>query len=79
MRIYDKQTETVLNSDDADSPWPWHPPMLHSSANSEPLPSDLLVLPCGEPTHHADKQRQKMDTHYVTVLNETLVVCKNSC
>lgn len=59
MGIYDKQKETVINADEAtaDSPWPWHPPTRHSSANSEPLPSDLLVLPCGELSHHADVQR----------------------
>lgn len=44
----------------ADSPWPWHPPTLHFSANSEPLPSVLLVLPYGELSHRADNQRQKI-------------------
>lgn len=38
----------------ADSLWPWHPLMLHSSADSEPPPSDRRALPCGGPSHHAD-------------------------
>lgn len=60
--IHDRRIETGINCDDATahSPWLWHPPTLHSSADSEPLPSDLLVLPCGELSRHADLHRQNV-------------------
>lgn len=43
----------------ADSLWPWRPLTLHFLANSEPPPSDRRVLPCGVPSHHADKNKAK--------------------
>lgn len=58
MCLFEKIIKETMT---ADSLWPWHPLMLHSLANSEPLPSDRRGLPCGELSRHAGvKEREQL-------------------